>query len=104
MGASTAAGRIVKSRILNDAGIMGLSVTQPKEQSKNAAQDQRASKEQPGLRNADQSDENNAEDNNQTDRVAGQASSTVAPEWNDLDWVRLCVVRASLPSIAVPII
>src|SRR6266849_10078231 len=83
MGASTAAGRIVKSRILNDAGIMGLSVTQPKEQSKNAAQDQRASKEQPGLRNADQSDENNAEDNNQTDRVAGQASSTVAPEWND---------------------
>jgi hypothetical protein len=77
-------------------------VTQPEKQSKDTTQNQRAGEEPSGLWNSDQSDENQTEDNDQTDRLAGQASSTVAPEWNDLNWVSLRVVRASLPSIAVP--
>jgi hypothetical protein len=74
-------------------------MTQPEKQTKKATQNQRASKEQSGLRNSDQSDENNAEDNDQTDRVPGQATSAVTSERNNLGWVRFGVVRDSSPTV-----
>src|SRR5580693_5794784 len=88
IGASTAAGRIVKSRIWNDAGIMGLSVPQPEQKSPETTQYKRAQKEPPELRDSYQSHQNKAKHYYQTDGMSTPFACAVAAEWQNLDGVR----------------
>jgi TonB family protein len=90
---------MVRSRILNDAGIIGLPMIQPEQKSTETTQYERAREEPLELRDSYQSHQKEAKHDHQTDGMRGPFTSAVPAEWYNFDRVWLSVVQSNLPPV-----